>query len=358
MDGLGHFRGDVAVVTMPRLTAYVGPRHDLIHTSLLHTGFAALAKSGAIGLRYRRPAGGDAWLTGDPMVVCLDVEGGVRVAIDLRDGEGISHPIIDRVQCYLKRAFSAGEVSRLPERHARIMAPFGLNYGCRSASSTLRILAALGLPLLLEGRSGWQRLRQYLLTPPPVVFEQGPDAPVEPLVAFQTRLWTSDEAAPGEAEALNPDRVAVVRALRDAFGAQFIGGLVPTRYALEHYPDDVTPHSSKYAEYLAVKKRCLISVYTRGVEHSLAFKLGETFAASQCLVTVPLKYQLPAPLEEGRHYLLFNTPAECVAACRRLLADAAMATAMRRANHEYYRTEVEPAAHVRRVLSRVGERQP
>ena len=66
----------------------------------------------------------------------------------------------------------------------------------------------------------------------------------------------------------------MVRALKAAFGDRFVGGLMATPLALERYPHDVTPHSSKYAEYLAVKKRCLVSVYTRGVEHSLAFKLG------------------------------------------------------------------------------------
>ncbi len=341
---------------IPRLTVYLGTRHDLIHTSLLHTGLAALAQRGAITLRYCRPVGDDAWLAADPMVVCVDIDARLRIAIDLRDGEGISQPIIDRVQCYLKRAFSADETARLPASQAQLVQPFGLNYGCRSAASTVRVLAVLGWPLLGEGRSGWQRLRQYLLTPPPTGFEQHPDVPVEPLIAFQTRLWAPEEVAAGEAEALNPDRVAVVRALRAAFGRQFVGGLVPTRFALEHYPHDVTPHSSKYAEYLAIKKRCLISVYTRGVEHSLAFKLGETFAASQCLVSVPLKYQLPSPLENGRHYLLFNTPDECVAACRRLLDDPALAQSMRRANHAFYRDEVEPAAHVQQVLTRVGER--
>jgi hypothetical protein len=338
----------------PQVTVYVGTRHDLVHTSLLHTGLAALASRGAITLAYRRPGGADEWLAADPMVVCVDVGQRLRIAIDLRDGEGVSEPIIDRVQCYLKRAYSADEANRLPEAYARILQPFGLNYGCRSAASTARVLSTLGWPLIAEGRNGWQRIRQYLLTPGPQVFEQGPDTAAEPLIAFQTRLWLPGEIAPGEAEVLNPDRIAIVRALRAAFGQQFVGGLVPTRYALEHFPDDVTPHSSKYAEYLAIKKRCLVSVYTRGVEHSLAFKLGETFAASQCLVSVPLKYQLPRPLEEGRNYLLFNTPDECVAACRRLLDDAALARSMREANHRFYQDEVEPAAHVQRVLSRVG----
>jgi hypothetical protein len=338
------------------VTVYVSPRHDLIHTSLLHTGFCELAARGAIALRYRRPSGADAWLAGDPIVVCFDVEGAapVRVAVDLRDGEGSSWPIIDRVDRYLKRAFYRPEVERLPPQHGVKLAPFGLNFGCRNGASTWRLLQTIGLPLAAVGKAGLSRLRQYLLTPPISAFELDPSVAVSPRVTFQTRLWTEDEVAPGEAAPLNADRVAMVRALKQAFGDRFAGGLVPTPFALATYPGDVTPHSSKYSDYLKLRKQCLVGVYTRGVEHSLAFKLGETFAASQCLVSVPLRYELPSPIEEGRHYLSFNTPDQCVAACHRLLDDPALASAMRYANHEYYAREVEPAAHVMRMLDRIA----
>ena len=337
------------------VTVYVSPRHDLIHTSLLHTGFCELAGRGAIALRYRRPSGADAWLAGDPIVVCFDLDGPspMRVAVDLRDGEGLSWPIIDRADCYLKRAFYRPEVDRLPPHHAVKLAPFGLNFGCRNGASTWRVLRTIGLPLAAAGRSGLSRLRQYLLTPPISAFELDPGTPVSPRVTFQTRLWTQDEVAPGEAAPLNEDRVAMVRTLKRAFGDRFAGGLVPTPFALSTYPDAVTPHSSKYSDYLKLRKQCLVGVYTRGVEHSLAFKLGETFAASQCLVSVPLRYELPSPIEEGRHYLSFNTPDQCVAACQRLLDNPGLARDMRHANHAYYAREVAPAAHLLKMLDRI-----
>jgi hypothetical protein len=234
------------------------------------------------------------------------------------------------------------------------MHPFGFNYGCRSGRSTARLLASIGPAIALTGRPGLERLRHYLLTPAPEVFEQDPDTPVEPAIAFQTRLWTPDEVAPGEAEPLNEERVDTVRALKKQFGPRFIGGLVPTVFARANYAGDLTPHSSKYAEYLRIKKRCLISVYTRGVEHSLAFKLGETFAASQCLVSVPLRYTVPEPLQVDRNHLEFTTVDQCLEQCQRLLEDPSLAQSMRRANHDYYRREIEPAAHVARVLDRVA----
>lgn len=337
-----------------QVDVFVGPSHDLIHTSLVLTGLCALAGRGAITLRYHHARAEHAWLAADPVVIVCDIHDArsTRIAIDLRDGEGISRPIIDRVDTYFKRAFYPPEFDRMPAGLAAKIRPFGINFGCRSAGSTARLLLAIGGALALTGKPGLQRVKQYLSTPGPTGFEQGPDAVVEPRIAFQTRLWTEQEVATGESEPLNRERVAMVRALKREFGARFVGGLVPTTFARQNFPDELTPHSSKYAAYLRLKKRCLISIYTRGVEHSLAFKLAEPFAASQCLVSVPLRYGLTAPIEQGRHYLEFETVEGCVEACHRLLSDLELARAMRRANHDYYLSEIEPAAHVARVIGR------
>jgi hypothetical protein len=346
---------------IPHIDAFVSPDHDLIHTSRIFTGLSALARRNAIRLRYRVPPAADRWLVGDPIVICLDVEAAgtcQRVAIDLRDGLGVSRPILDRVDRYFKRAYYAPELADLSPSLAVRIEPFGLNYGCRSVASTFDVMAQIGPSLARRGRAVLPRLRPYLATPGPTAFEQDPDVVIEPKVMFQTRLWTRDEVPPDEVEPLNEFRVAMVRALKRAFGSRFVGGVVPTPLALAQYRADVTPHSSRYVEYLALKKRCLVSVYTRGVEHSLAFKLGETIAASQCLVSVPLRYTLPAPLIEGHNYLSFDTTEEAVSACQRLLDDPALAQYMRHANHEYYVREVEPAAHIANVLGRLQALEP
>jgi hypothetical protein len=335
---------------------FVGPDHDLIHTSQVLTGLCALAERGEISLRYRYPrSDSDRWLINDPVVVVLDVHAAstIRVAIDLRDGEGISRPILDRVRWYFKRSYSARDRELASDCRDTTMLPYGLNFPCRSFRSSARLLATVGGPIALTGRIGLARLRPYLSTPPPSSFEQLPDTPVESWVHFQPRLWVPDEVAPGEADAVNAERVTLVRALKKEFGKRFIGGLVRTAFAEQQFPNDLTPHSSKYADYLLLKKRCLVGVYSRGLEHSLAFKLGETIAAAQCLVSVPLRYELPEPLEPERHYLGFETPDECVGACRRLLDDAALAQQIRANNHRYYVEQVEPATHLSAVLRRV-----
>ena len=226
----------------PRVTVYISPDHDLYHTSLLLSGFCALEARGDLTLAYVQPRGADRWLTSDAVVVCFDLEGCGRMAVDLRDGEGVSGPILDRVDRYFKRAFFPPELERLPPNLSAKMQPFGLNFGLRTTRSTVRLLRAIGATLALRGRAGVHKLRQLLWTPGPEAFEQEPDVPVEPAVAFQTRLWTAEEVPADEVEPLNSGRVAMVRALKTAFGDRFVGGLMPTPLARSRYPDDITPY--------------------------------------------------------------------------------------------------------------------
>lgn len=79
---------------------------------------------------------------------------------------------------------------------------------------------------------------------------------------------------------------------------------------------------------------------------STAWKLAEYLAASQCIVAEPIRNVTPRPLQEGVHYLGFETPEDCVEACTALLDDPDRATRMREENHRYYREEVAPAAMV------------
>ena len=68
------------------------------------------------------------------------------------------------------------------------------------------------------------------------------------------------------------------------------------------------------------------------------------------MVSEDLKHNLPAPLIEGKNYLSFSSPEECVEACWKLLRNQELATQMREYSHKYYLEEVEPAAHVLRCL--------
>src|SRR5262249_60382723 len=126
--------------------------------------------------------------------------------------------------------------------------PFGLIFLCRSTASTRWVFRHSVLPEVwavvrgarprLSGR--WNEYRSFFLSPEVERFEVPPAAPAAPRVAFQTRVWTRGELGP-ESEALNEERVAMVRALRREPGGRVSGGLVPAALARARGPEGVAP---------------------------------------------------------------------------------------------------------------------
>ncbi len=337
---------------------------DLYHASKIYTGLFALQEQAKV--RVTRAPCPEPRI--EPWVVPLEVSRGSstrRCAIDLHDRSDLfSSEGLARADRYFKRSYHAGDVAQLPAPLRDKVVPFGLNYGCRGRSSTRWLLQWLGPAAAVRlARSAlfsrprlemeWQQVKTFLTLPDAREFEQGPDVAVDPVVLFQTRVWPPEEVYPDDPVALNEERCALVRALRRAFGDRFCGGLVPTPYARRYFADLLTQERFRRRAYVALGKRALVAVYTRGLHHSVAFKLPEYLASAKAIVAGGFRNALPQPLHEGVHYLGFQGPESCVAACSYLLTNREHTRAMRQANYRYYREEVEPAAHLHKCLSQL-----
>jgi hypothetical protein len=351
------------------ILCYLSHEQNLYHASHLYTGLCGLMEQGRARVKFVVPRAAEKIYASDSLTVCLrvrclDDRRDYLLAIDLRDrSDVLTLPLVDDCDVYLKRSYYEPDLSDVPDPLRRKIIPFGLNYGCRSASSTSRILSALipnlaasllRSPKKVLGQLNPRRsiLYQYMTTALEADFEQRPEAEVEASVLFQTRVYEPNEIYPDDPVEVNEGRVRLVRALKKAFVEKFRGGLVPTSYAREHYPDAVSEQPTRQSQFIAWGKRSLVGVYTRGLYHSLAFKLPEYLAAAKCIVSEPLRNNLPQPLVAGEHYLEFRTPEECVERCARLLEDARLAASLRRQAWDYYQREVKSAAHLDGVLSR------
>ena len=344
----------MAASAVPEVVLFTNARQNHLHTSFVHAGLDILARGKRIKLLTSSGRSSDAGLLRDSLTICLMVRCAgstpVVVAIDLHDqSREFAHDALQRCDVYLKRSFDRAEVARLNPALGAKVVPFGLNYPCSSLETTLRWMGPRARKMFAR-RSDWLRhMRRQVVMPPVRRYEQTPDSKIEQKLIFQPRLWEEHEA-PGEAEPINRQRVELLRALRAAFGDRLVGGLVRTKLAVEQHPDELTNQPTRHSRYIAISKRNLIGIYTRGLWGSAAFKLSEYLAASQCIVAEPLTTELPVPLIPGKHYLPFNTPGECIDACHQLLRDPALAERMRRANHEYYVEHVEPSARMARVI--------
>ncbi len=350
-----------------RVTLFVDPSLEFYSTARVYAGLWALHREQGIALECRLSET-TCNRSMAPPVICLDVEKDSpqtrkRICIDLYDRSDLfNHESLARCDVYYKRSYSGPEARRCAgEQHNKVL-PFGLNYACRcprSMRGMARILRKhylrqfLGSPFQSTRR--WRDLlgawKEYYSLPLVEAFEQGPEVPVDPVVCFQTRLWEPGDTT-DDADAINRERVSLVRGLKKALPGRFHGGLVPTPLAIQRYPEELADRSSRRKDYVALGKRSLIGVDTRGLHYSTGFKFPEYLAASRCVVSQGLRNSLPVPLLPGRHYLPFTDPEECVAQCRTLLSDPDLATAMRRANHRYYEAEIKPSAHMRNCLER------
>lgn len=271
------------------------------------------------------------------------------LAIDLDDDHRVaSTQAVEGVEMYFKRSLSQRTYAASLSRAARAkIRPFGLNNPAIRPGTTLRILGAR----LFTGptfRTFATDARQLLALPAPAAFECDPATPAEPLVFFQTRLWPAGDD--DDVRSVNEERVALVRALRGAFGRRFIGGLIHAPPACEQFPDLLTDLPWSMRAYPALLRRPLITIYSRGLRNSIAFKLSEYLAASRCIVGQAPDSLLPQPLVAFSNYLPFENVDECIARCEQLISNADEAKEMRQNNWAYYRSQVAPAAHLQKVL--------
>lgn len=339
------------------------------HLENIYAGLLELSHSGEIdlsftypGLKPRADIGiGDVslWMN------VKDSESGraVKVCFDLHDkSDYIRYERLKSCDIYFKRSYFQPDLNPLESKLQEKIFPLGFKYGCRSKhdkSSLARILGYFISKYIHNNNVVFPPTKSlfhlaylfklYYSSPIIQDFEVLPSQDKLPVVLFQTRVWAPSESKDNVKE-INEERISTIRELKSAFGDKFIGGVMPSKFALQNYPEEVTNFPTDRKSFIDLVKSSLIGVYTRGLSNSVACKFPEYLAASSCIVSTPIRNELPSPLMPSKHYLEFSSTNECVMACQQLLKNPQMASQMRINNHNYYLTEVEPSAHVLKCL--------
>jgi hypothetical protein len=265
--------------------------------------------------------------------------GSFLVGVDLSDHSDRMLPELSSYDLYFKRCVGPEDL-RLSSR----LRPFGLNYSCRSRKATLRLLCLFGPSDVVKRRAVWKK---FLCVPLVKEFEREPVEAASPTILFQARLWDSIDC-PGD-EQINEERVGLLLALRREFKERVVGGLVPTPGAQRQYHDLLTNLPSRQSKYIRCARKHLISIGFRGLFGSLGFKMAEALAASQCLISEPTVAYLPADMP----HTSYQSTDECIAACDYYLSHPSVSKELQNLAWKYYRSAVEPSAHVKRVLDSI-----
>lgn len=344
----------------------ISPNHDLYHASCALSGLAQLAAERAITLHAKATPALDPHPRALLHIRARNSHGADRsVVIDFADApDSFSIPALERSDVYFKRSFMAEHIIRLPTHLQPRVRSYGLNFAAldkRAIPLHLRIAThQLLQDLLSKGkhktlsalRKYFQRLGLTYGIPSTTSFERRylvKANSANRTVLLQTRLWPPRTMI-DDMVAVNSNRIALVHTLKTVLGEQFVGGILADAFSISTCPHMLLVGHKNMREYAKMLKMVEIGIYVRGLHHSLAFKMAEYLAAGLCIVSEPIKHELPVPLEEGVNYLSFRDHDECVKQCIWLQNHPEFATRMRNANIDYYRKWVTPRAHMIRTL--------
>ena len=288
----------------------------------------------------------------------------LRILVDLDDTKRFRFPhLLKHFDVIAKRSFHRPQIEQLPEHQRAKVIPYGVNFNCGSPTIPFgRLFTDHHLLRIRLGSKSKQsqsfhlqhQLRFLLflaknnLSLNESDFVRLPDASTHHEVFFVTRMFGTSKGLTEFSE----QRIKLVLALQRTFGERFHGGIVRTSLSERFCPREVLRPKMSRRDFAATLGASNIAISTLGVGRSNPWKLGEFIAASRCIVTEPLVFELPVRLEENTHVCSFNSIEECLETCDHLLTKTSHAEEMRHNIHAYFLNHVSASNLISDLLDR------
>lgn len=307
----------------------------------------------------------------DSTAVLLDVKehksGRKRtILIELTDGSRFSAPLVaEKFDLLAKRSYGGAGLKELPDDIRHKVIPYGINMNCNSPETPITKLFTahhlirlknIGKPTAQRGPEWWQHQLRFLmyfvknnLSLYESDFEGTPSDPVEHDIFFLTRLFEIP-GKPGELTKFSNERIELVKALKQEYKHRFRGGIVASNLAKNSCPTELLYQKISRREFTQKLRNSNIVISTLGVLRSTPWKLGEAIAAASCIVSEPLFFELPVPLENNIHLKEFTSNEECLNACEELLSHPDKIKEMKDNVWAYYNQHVKAEKLIERII--------
>ncbi len=253
----------------------------------------------------------------------------------------------------VKRSYLAREIDKLPTHLKTRVFPYGVNYNCCSrivpifqlfCAHHLMRSKLLRKPKSKNGIFSWHdqvRFMLYMYKNNVSLYEEDyegtPGSPSKFSIFFVTRLFEFG----GDLTEFSRERIALVKALRKEFGTRFCGGIVKTPISERHCPKGLLQPKVSRREFTKTLRESDIAICTLGLGNSNPWKLGEAIAGARCIVSEPLFFELPVPLEEGIHLRTFISIDDCLQVCEELIRKPDTIRQMKEQVWRYYQQHVK-----------------
>lgn len=180
-------------------------------------------------------------------------------------------------------------------------------------------------------------------------------------VIFMTRLWepcSKDPQVNEQRKKINKDRIAIIRALKEKFGADFYGGLENSELARKMAPDLIlSKKMTMKKNYLSIMKNAKVGVATTGLHDSIGWKFCEYLVGGVAIVSEKLNYEIPGEFKAGidGNYLEYSSVKECIENISFLLdvKNNNICEDMVKRNKLYYDKRVSPKSCVMNSLKSI-----
>jgi hypothetical protein len=358
-------------MTVPLLSCRLISHSLSPHIQQLYTGFSILHQRGLVEIRQitKRqrivyPAKPMHLRNARHAHLRVILNGNFRIHYDTHDSWEVDEEFLNQSDIYFKRSYSPARLMGNSATRGKVFA-LGLNYlVCPDGFDQFALRRAVTLGSVPEKLREFSRLVRFFdhvrFTPRLCKMEMLPDPGTQPRVLFMAGAWDpeiSQAHLPEKTEErhqINETRAECIRLLRDALGRSFTGGFIRNEFSEERYPDLVLPVGVKSSkrEYIQRVREHQICVATTGLHGSIGWKLAEYVALSRAIVSERLHYEVPNGFSEGKHYLVFNSPGECVAKVKSLLENPNKRLTMMIENAQYYQSFLRPDALVLNTLFR------
>ena len=346
---------------MSRITCELLSHYNGIHTQQIYTGFFMLYKRGLIDLTQKvldkniidttKPQ--HLWDARNTHLRVI-LNGRLKLHYDAHDSWEIDEEYLREADFYFKRSFSHSYIENLGYSHKNIY-PLGLNYPVHPSSLDFFALkrskfADNKIEKLIEIARASNFFDNFIFTPRVHLMESLPDYESPPKILFIVNAWDPCDDPDRlqekveERNHINKLRADSIKLLRDKFRNNFYGGFIHTEFAAKNFKglllSDNT-HTSK-RNYIDLLKSFPICVATTGLHGSIGWKFAEYIAFSKAILSEKLNYEVAGNLEEGRNYLEFSSPEECVEKVDQLFSNRELRNYLMTNNARYYQSYLRP----------------
>ncbi|MGL5766896.1 MAG: glycosyltransferase, partial [Sarcina sp.] len=279
-------------------------------------------------------------------VAMLEIEG-KKIIIDTMDERGfygVDFFAENEIDYYFKRSYTDEEAAK----YSFTSYPYGLNYDVYSDNFHKTFPMVNKIKRFINPK---KRVKIKEFEANPIINKENPK------ICFMTRLWdpespeVENESVKNERIEINKFRIACIKACKEKYGSNFIGGLYEDDFSKKTCPEFILdPHLTDRKVFLDTIKNCDICIATTGLHGSIGWKFAEYVCASRCIVSEPLVYKPSGAFEVNTNYLEFTSSEEIINAIDSLLTDDKKRQAMMNANKEYYDNFLQPEKLMQRII--------